>query len=644
MLVHLIRRLVEVTPDETGQVLVLFTVLMPVLLGFGLLVVDLGRAFEHQQHLQLQADAGALAAALEFQPCNNEKIESVVREYSGKEGSTHTYNKQIGGTEDKNILEAINSKTYPRGGTEDKTVSTKAPCEANMVDVKITETDLPVFFQAFNVENIIAHARVEVRQETSTNGASILPVALADSSPRSAAACYVNEATGAVIATTPLKKTGVQNGLDIWSNEAAEAAEKSVPINASGIAVRVALSGSTSGTSCTDPQAKVYDLSSTKVGILHIQGWTGNGTGGDGGAGHPKPIAREARLLGGTCSDPYFSNPAAGSECTIGVSAVVDYGATTSPGAAVAATVSGKSYALKHGSGNEWSTTGSPITVKADSGSVPVELEATDTAMGGAKKGVKFAAIQRSYTAGAKCETELCSGPIQSAELSEKGVGDADSFRMCETGFTTCTHELVLTIGTVGLVNATPGATNPVLSFPAKRGIENCPSGENLKQRLAKGCEGEYALNTGTPCSTGPPVVTCVELEHGTKANQFATGLNERILHEEKPRECTAPNHWSSFPELPKADPRIVTIVVVPFGTGPEPYPIEAFGTFYITGWEGEGNGFKNPCQGQGDDPAAKGQMVGHFIKYTNTTDTGGGGSTLCEPEAFGQCVAILTQ
>ena len=151
-------------------------------------------------------------------------------------------------------------------------------------------------------------------------------------------------------------------------------------------------------------------------------------------------------------------------------------------------------------------------------------------------------------------------------------------------------------------------------------------------------------VSNARKCATSGSKITCVNLENGTKANDFAAGLNERILGSAKPTVCTSPNHWSQFPNLPKGDPRIVTIVLTPFEYEGEPKPIEGFTTFYITGWEGQGNGFNNPCEGQGDDPAGSSEMVGHFIKYTNTTDSNGGGSTLCEPDAFGQCVAVLTQ
>jgi hypothetical protein len=75
------------------------------------------------------------------------------------------------------------------------------------------------------------------------------------------------------------------------------------------------------------------------------------------------------------------------------------------------------------------------------------------------------------------------------------------------------------------------------------------------------------------------------------------------------------------------------------------------FATFYVTGWTGQGQGFNNPCQGNGDDPVPigadgkedPGVIVGHFIKYIQATGTGSG-TTACDPNAFGSCVAVMTR
>ena len=69
-------RITALAGDERGAVLVIFAVFAPVAILFAVFAIDTGNWYLHKRHLQLQADAGALAAALEFQPCSNGAIEA----------------------------------------------------------------------------------------------------------------------------------------------------------------------------------------------------------------------------------------------------------------------------------------------------------------------------------------------------------------------------------------------------------------------------------------------------------------------------------------------------------------------------------------------------------------------------------------
>ncbi len=74
--------------------------------------------------------------------------------------------------------------------------------------------------------------------------------------------------------------------------------------------------------------------------------------------------------------------------------------------------------------------------------------------------------------------------------------------------------------------------------------------------------------------------------------------------------------------------------------------PVTGFATFYITGWEGQGNGFNNPCAakngGADDDPGGKGNIVGHFIKYVQTQGTPS--SSICDDNSLTTCLGVLTR
>ena len=87
---------------------------------------------------------------------------------------------------------------------------------------------------------------------------------------------------------------------------------------------------------------------------------------------------------------------------------------------------------------------------------------------------------------------------------------------------------------------------------------------------------------------------------------------------------------------------------MTPFGSfdgqGNTTVPVTRFAAFYITGWTGQGQGFNNPCQGNGDDPAPDAAtIVGHFIKYIDTAGNGTGGGT-CDLNAVDSCVLVMTQ
>jgi uncharacterized membrane protein len=46
---------------ETGQVVVIFAIVLPLILTIGSIVLDLGNWYVHKRHLQTQVDAAALA-------------------------------------------------------------------------------------------------------------------------------------------------------------------------------------------------------------------------------------------------------------------------------------------------------------------------------------------------------------------------------------------------------------------------------------------------------------------------------------------------------------------------------------------------------------------------------------------------------
>ena len=187
--------------------LVLVAVTLPVIVMLASFVIDVGNWYEHKRHLQLQVDSAALAGGGLYaaMPCSNTAISAEARKYAGPAATGGgTYNPQVGNTPAANLHVLINSTDYYNQGGSDNSAGT--PCSTGFVDVKATETDAPWFLKVANLvglgnPTINAHARVSLKTETT--GGGFLPIALPVSDPKLGQVTFVNEATNAVLATSP---------------------------------------------------------------------------------------------------------------------------------------------------------------------------------------------------------------------------------------------------------------------------------------------------------------------------------------------------------------------------------------------------------------------------------------------------------
>jgi hypothetical protein len=629
---------------EDGGVLVMVALWLPILVLVAIFVVDVGNWFVHKRHLQMQADAGALAGGGKFTfPCSDAPIVAEARKYAGDSSNPSPYNLQIGATDQANVHVLVNSALYWNEGGSDYSDG-GPPCAARMVDVKITESSLPWFFGIQVVPAINAHARVIIQSLRRARGA--LPVAVPDVDPRSARAYFIDESTGAVLASTPLQKAGSSGGLAIWDNAGAPV---SVPISAGRVGVRIALGGGSS-TTCPDGYlVECYDADSTN-GLEMVRGWSTAGSATPPNA----PIARNVNLFTGTCADPYFVS--APSSCTIGVAATVDFGGTpmganTKIWANVGGVERQLAYDAASGQFISSSSNSSFFSVSPAAGPLPVSLrwEVTDTSVtingdacrtNGNKCFGSFGTVHRTFSARSDR-----SGPIKAIEVLEGGISGANSFQLGST------HDLVVRIGVQGNLEVAQSVSDPIVLLRVtgsqNQSVDCDPDLPNLRDEIREGCAPEYAINDSVSCDyttaptlwASPAPWNCVAVQTGGAVGQVEQGMRDRINGGSP--SCTSPNNWSSFPNLPADDPRIVPVFVTPFGTftgsGNEVVPVTNFATFYVTGW------FSSPCSG--DDPVPdKGYIVGHFIKYIFTLNNGGGSEELCDFTAFGSCIAVLTE
>lgn len=665
-------RIVMVVGGERGAVVVLFALFAPVAIVLAAFAIDSGNWFLHKRHLQVQADAAALAAAQEFQPCVNTNIYATAGQYGGTASvttpsgtatsSSPLYNAQIGGAPPSRMHELINSKTYyNQASPVDGSAQEKAPCEALMVDVKMTETGLPWYWRAFSsVPYINAHARVEILQETTSTGAE--PLAVAETAPVAAAAYFVDEDKGnEVLKKTALEDLGTNSrGQDVWSNPTAPL---ELAITHPHIGVVIALSGNKKDTTCGDPNVECFGrkAANEKVTVasaeppLHIAGYALAGSG--------TPAAPLARLVTlstpspNTCTDGYFSTSSA--TCTLTVSAKLDYGSAITKGVTVTPIVGGAvgSAMTFSAASGLWTGTAS---LPAGSGSKEISLlvkckQETTSACPAKSTEATVKDVHRAYSA-----NSTRSGSIGGAWVSEVGgqPQDANSYEVCEAqNGNSCTHKLVVTVDVEGSLANAASFADPLrqLKFEGNHGvIVGCPptTGEGaseFREHLEKGCPGTYGINTADPsCTSNSEPFDCLKVDINGKKTGALKGLAARIEKETSTRHFYCANNWQNtngggVPQIPKNDSRIVEVFVMPYGSINEAgqailasgrVPIQDFAVFYVTGFSGD------KCSS--DPSTGNAEIVGHFIKYINTVNNGGGQK--CVLNSLGTCVAILTR
>lgn len=220
--------------SERGQVVILFALLIPVLIGTGSIVIGIGNWYTHGKHLQTKADASALAGGGVWGfPCaadSDPAIELQARTYVGAhtqaDGTVFnsTLNPQVGGVGASSIHAILNGSAWydddSNPSAADKNDPAGSLCEAMVLDVKVTESNsFPLFSLIPFFPDIKRKARVEIREVESLRG--LLPFAVRVPKPVSAAAMFYNEATGGILAVNYFcEKPGIMGmpaGLGGWT-------------------------------------------------------------------------------------------------------------------------------------------------------------------------------------------------------------------------------------------------------------------------------------------------------------------------------------------------------------------------------------------------------------------------------------------
>ena len=582
---------------ERGAVTVLVAIITPLMILLLSFVIDLGNAFEHHRHLQLQADAAALAGAQEFaSSCTDANVVGRAFEYSGISqanlssntnwtgavtnfGDTGApFNAQVGGTTASNIYEAINSQNYlPSGNTapSDSTSFTGSPCGDSMIDVKMTETKLPWYFQVGNLNYMNAHARAT----WSAIGSGFLPLAVDEQTPVAVEAYFVDESNGNILAQTPLtnSKTTVGSGPyasdSIWTSPVGASAV-SLPVNASDIGVILALSGDPTTTACNAPNGLVtcYNRNTGSGGddLVHIHGYS-NPPSGSGSVTSPvyesvtlsDPASGGCASAGGasdTAGAAYFSvTGATTGSCNINIIAQVALGSGALTNVHVKASFNSNgnqatNLTLANG---VWSGL---LQVANSSGANPIYLEVCSG--NGNSTCTTPVKVQTSFAANdnAPNGSSTNSGTIDEVELQEQTLSggtytystQANSFPKCDQYTASCAHQIVVTADIGGSLADASKVNDPVFSLnfgqgntASQTGTIECPPNSNsgfvLGTTLLNGCAGNFAINyspttnsfsdpncTNTNPSPGP--ADCVQAKNGGANGQVDSNLYCRFV------------------------------------------------------------------------------------------------------------------
>ena len=522
------------------------------------------------------------------------------------------------------------------------------PCETGFIDVKLTGQDTSPFFPFIG--------RLRREGEGARAGLPSAPRSSCRSLPRTpsrtAKAIFVNEVTGAGIASTPL----LPNGVKVAWRSGTTRQFRSTSIQSAHVEVRIAMSGKASFTGCGDSLVACYDADPTRSTAVSCTSAAGRRP--------AQPRTEERRSRAHRALQRLVCRPV----LQLGVVLVHDRssrhrGAGVEPAAnaQLVARIGNDSYPLTYDPGTGTWSSGTVISIDPESGSVEVTLDWEQTSGNVAGEAChqgqqpvqgSFGVVQRSFAA-----FEAASGPIARAEVSRAGVPWANLPRACVG----CCS-LVVKIGIEGSLQLSiwRGRPSTCVSPTAARAAARL-----RPRRVARRARDRQRLQPALWPQQGNPVPRLAErpvVEPG------ALEVRSRRAGHRPPQPdlCRAQltHLWSGTSRTNEGTARRIAASAPTTGRTTSPGIPEScmwwsrrsarspapatplcrwFGSrLYVTGWAGQGEGFDNPCQErQRDEAAEAGDIVGRFINYIEVPNRGGG-TDPCDFSAIDVCTAVL--
>jgi hypothetical protein len=671
---------VTIRRDERGGIFAISALMIPVFLLMLALVLDAGVWFTHKRSLQNRADAGALAAGVEYLSqlanCANPatagtaatEITNVAKQYGGATGPFN----QTPSTSDRTLV-VVNAKTdQPLADNTDGD-----PCQTHdgdsispnggvWTDVIAQESNLRTLAGTFgvNLDSITARARVEVQQivGVQARGGDLPFVNETGDQVDCAWAEFVDAGTGDDIDLLP-NGTGPVTNPVLLTPDPNVPRRFSAPVggidlkSADDIAVQYWMGTKMSGGCDYDPtESDALAARVPDVPIDYINVWQ---------EVEPKkasdpPMLHYFGLTGGTCGGPgflYTSSLDPNATCTVNFKAIVVKGPGTYPNSITVSSSNPEVNSVtvnSDGSGEyRGHLTFHPNAVDADShlSQSYTEVGAHDLSVswkrgatsgefesGACGRGCDETVFQRTYVADV-----LNSNPVMSAELTNGSGLPIENSYSYDPASSNEVKPFTIELTNFGidqehtflLRDAVQNTGNRSHAIDCGQGKPDTP---DLADAIVNGCKDPTGVNVRDDDCSHPPWPSgyrdCVATVPGEKS-ALATAYPNRF-------SCSDPNNWipgASPANLSDSDPRFAYIFLTSWGRivnakhqGAD-LPIRAILRVYVTGWDNkQGNsqpGKKDEwehCSGDNEPPPepylGQGEVLwGHFVDVVTLDD-----------------------
>jgi hypothetical protein len=588
--------------EETGQVVVFFALLIPVLFALAAIVLDVGNWYVHKRHLQTQVDAAVLASAVQFTNCARDPIAANVdiREVAlGYAGDTlrpgranpaspvSTTNLQVQEPGDVRVVLNSNAFWTPANGYVpgtngyglDGTVATPGdPCATRFLDAKATDEDAPPLWGLLPLTpSPKSKARVEIRQAETFAGTGLLPFFVLETRPRGVFALFVNENNGTIFDAQRLILSDTASTPWVeWVTDGAQQQEVTFDgtNTHTGIVILVSsddpspnLGGSLAQVCGQSPvNRKLACYGTASAGLSFIHGYSG---GFNGSIGDPQVRQVELNDFGCPATDlsaPYFTLTG-GAGCSAIVSAVLDFGVSGDPTVHPhCARVPGYTWGAGGIGGALGTWTGS-VSLTAGGGRQNVNLSGTSGPRNGTQCGnpnqqphsFTRNKVSAAYIANA------ASGPVEYLQLSATApVTHANSIETNDPSDPF--YSYTVTLGLSKPLENMNWDDDPILlrdtTGPSQYQTWDCDPG-NTRSEFINGCRTPYSLNyddhdgdgdkewrditCATARATPPP--DCVWTDQGMSVGHFRDGVMARWRSNTDPALGQVPCYANNWPE-----------------------------------------------------------------------------------------------